>query len=87
MALTESKKKLSDWLESEIKHFCRNADENSMDRKSGERLWDEPMVGYAGGDDPIFGQLKKDIGPFTGPRWKYLKKHFQRSAFLLKILR
>ncbi|MBW1842587.1 MAG: hypothetical protein JRI75_12470 [Deltaproteobacteria bacterium] len=80
MALTESKKKLSGWLENEIKRFCSNVDENSMDRKNGERLWDEPIVGYAGGDDPLFGQLKKDIGPFYWTPLEIFKKTFPRVS-------
>lgn len=29
----------------------------------GERVFDEPLVGFAKGDDPIFNELKKVIGP------------------------
>jgi len=64
MEIKERAGALSARLENGIKGFCSNADENSMGRESGERLWDEPIVGYSHGDDPLFDKLKKDIGPF-----------------------
>lgn len=78
MTLTYQNKEWGGRLENEIKQYCRTADENSMDRKSGERLWDEPMVGYAGGGDPIFGQFKKDIGSFYWTPLDIFKKTFPK---------
>ena len=81
MKLEKQENKLPDRLENEIKRFCRDADENFMDRKIGERLWDEPMVGYAGGDDPIFGLFKQDIGSFYWTPMEIFKTTFPKVRF------
>lgn len=31
---------------------------------AGERAWDEPLVGFARGDDPMFASYKEHVGPF-----------------------
>jgi epoxyqueuosine reductase QueG len=64
MKVKEHEDGLSFLLENTIKSFCSSPDENSIGRDTDERLWDEPIVGYARGDDPLFNKLKKDIGPF-----------------------
>jgi epoxyqueuosine reductase len=51
------------WVEDLINTFWDSA-ENRMGGDNGERAWDAPLVGYARGDDPLFAQLKKDLGPF-----------------------
>ena len=37
---------------------------NSLHNGTGEPAWGSPQVGYASGDDPLFAQIKADIGPF-----------------------
>jgi epoxyqueuosine reductase QueG len=82
MTLTYQNKEWSDRLENEIKRFCRNVDENYTGNKHGERLWDEPVVGYANGDDPVFDQLKKDIGPFYWTPLEIFIKTFPETGVL-----
>ena len=56
------------WLENTIKEFCRNSPENSMKNEENERAFDEPLVGFSNGADPLYEELKKDIGsPFMTP--------------------
>ncbi len=55
---------LSIKIENAIKGFCGSAVENSSGSNSDERLWDEPIVGFARGDDPLFDKIKSNIGPF-----------------------
>ena len=43
--------------------FCRSP-ENVLQAASAEPAWDEPLVGFAGGDDAIFQQYKQAVGPF-----------------------
>jgi hypothetical protein len=76
MSLTYQNQEWSNRLENEIKRFCSSRDENAINRKGGEKLWDEPMVGYAGGDDPIFGQFKQDIGSFYWTPLEIFKQTF-----------
>lgn len=56
------------WLENSIHEFCRDSPENSMRNEENERAFDEPLVGFSNGEDPLYDELKKDIGsPFMIP--------------------
>jgi epoxyqueuosine reductase len=63
MELEQQKKELSLLLVREIKRYCFGG-ENAMEKGSSEKLWDEPLIGFANGGDPLFDYLKKDIGSF-----------------------
>ena len=52
------------WVEQIIRDFWANSALNTLANGTGEKAWDEPLVGYAHGDDPLFGKIKADIGPF-----------------------
>jgi epoxyqueuosine reductase QueG len=71
-------KEVSDILENGIKSFCGSTDENSSGKDSDERLWDDPIVGFAQGDDPLFHKLKKDIGPFYWAPLEIFTKAFPK---------
>lgn len=51
------------WLEKLVRDFCATP-ANSLANGTGEPAWDSPQFGYARGDDPLFEQIKNDIGPF-----------------------
>ncbi len=52
------------WFARTIKDKITNHVGNSMEYPFyGERIFDEPLVGFARGDDPIFEELKSVIGP------------------------
>jgi epoxyqueuosine reductase len=55
---------LSSWLSREIKEFVAASPENRLKNDTGERAWDEPLVGFSNGADPIYLWIKEDIGPF-----------------------
>jgi len=37
---------------------------NSLQSISGEKAWDEALIGFSRGNDPLYTQLKTDIGSF-----------------------
>ncbi len=47
----------------EMRRFVLESGENRFP-ESGERYFDEPLVGYAAADDPLFAEYKRLIGPF-----------------------
>lgn len=51
-------------IESLIFDFWATSPENTLNNGTGEKAWDEPLVRVAAGDDPLFAQIKFDIGPF-----------------------
>ena len=51
------------WIRGLIEDFIESS-ENTMENSANDRVFEEPIVGYARGDDPIFEEFKKDIGAF-----------------------
>ena len=54
------------WIEKTIKEFAESG-ENSLRNESNEIAWEEPLIGFSQGDDPLYAQLKLMIGDFL---WK-----------------
>jgi epoxyqueuosine reductase QueG len=52
------------WMTQAIRSFVREDPGNRLDRLDGSPIFEEPLVGFAAGDDPIFQQLKQVIGEF-----------------------
>jgi epoxyqueuosine reductase len=46
-----------------IQSFCHSP-QNSLQTASGEAAWDDPLVGFAAGDDALFEAYKEYVGPF-----------------------
>jgi epoxyqueuosine reductase QueG len=51
-------------IKSLICDYAANAATNSLHLETEEKAWDEPLVGFSRGDDPIYEQYKENIGPF-----------------------
>jgi epoxyqueuosine reductase QueG len=69
------------WVADEIRNLVCNDAGNRLDRLDGSAIFDEPLVGFVAGDDPIFARLKEVIGPFhLTPREALLTKAEQRSV-------
>lgn len=52
------------WITDEIKAFAREDPGNRLDKLDGSLIYEEPLVGFVAGDDPIFLQLQEVIGGF-----------------------
>ena len=51
-------------LERIITDFVGTSPENSLKNEANERAWDEVIVGFASGADPLFEEYKDHVGPF-----------------------
>jgi hypothetical protein len=51
------------FIEKAIIQFTKKSPANRR-RVDGGRYWDQPLVGFASGEDPLFGQYKKIIGKY-----------------------
>jgi ferredoxin len=60
---TSTSIKMAQLIESEIKSFVRNSPLNRMPDDANQPIFDEPLVKFADGNDPLFEQLKSIIGP------------------------
>jgi epoxyqueuosine reductase len=56
------------WLTEGITEFCRTSPLNNLKNAGNDRIFDEPLVGFSNGADPLYGFLQRDIGaPFMTP--------------------
>lgn len=59
---------LAVWITEIIEDFHLNSPENSLRFEHHERIFDEPLVGFSNGGDPLYGFFKEDIGsPYVPP--------------------
>ena len=47
-----------------IRNFAADSPLNSLRNEAKEKAWDEPLVGFAAGNDAIFELFKDKVGPF-----------------------
>jgi epoxyqueuosine reductase len=64
MLHNEHKADSSVWIKNIIRDFLQFSENNTLGAEPHERAWAEPLVGFSRGDDPLYEQFKKDIGPF-----------------------
>lgn len=55
---------LSNWLKALIENFMADASENNLENGTGEKAFEMPLVGFAGGADPLFTAYKDHVGAF-----------------------
>jgi ferredoxin len=69
----------ANWLMESIKEFCRTSPENSLKNAENDPAFDEPLVGFSNGADPLYEFLQKDIGsPYMTPI-KIFRKSFPET--------
>jgi epoxyqueuosine reductase len=52
------------YIQSFIVNFTAKSPNNSIRNSANEKAWDEPLVGFSRGEDPLYQYLKEDIGRF-----------------------
>jgi hypothetical protein len=63
-----------------IKDYVAKTPTNSIRNTENERAWNEPLVGFSSGDDPIYQFYKEDIGPFYWTPIEIFKLSFPEIA-------
>ncbi len=61
--LTKDRFSLSAWVEESVRDFTKSPGNNLGDTHD-EPAFDVPLVGFSSGDDPLYGEFKRLIGPF-----------------------
>ncbi len=51
-------------IENIIVDFIKTSPENTLQMKSNEPAWEEALIGYSSGADPIFDSYKQHVGEF-----------------------
>jgi epoxyqueuosine reductase len=52
------------WMGDKIKNYAQQSTSNRLGPPGAGRIFDDPIVGFASGADPLFQELKEVIGPF-----------------------
>jgi len=52
------------WIHSVVREFVLQSPLNSLQNPQKEKAWDEPLVGFSRGDDPLYQAYKEHVGPF-----------------------
>jgi epoxyqueuosine reductase len=67
------------FIERQIKEFVRISPDNRLSFLNDYVMWDEPLVGFADGDDPIFTEYKTIIAPEHLTPREALAKTYNKS--------
>jgi len=54
----------SDWIESIVLDFIQASPDNTLSDSSNEKAWEEAIVGFSIGSDPIYDEFRTVVGPF-----------------------
>jgi epoxyqueuosine reductase QueG len=75
MAKKQISKDTRAWVVNVIRDFINTSPMNTMTDDSGEPAWDDVLVGFASGADPIWQQYKEYVGPFHWTPWEVFNQH------------
>lgn len=64
-------------VESLIRDFIDNDPANTLENETGEKAFENPLVGFASGADPLFEQYKDYVGPFFVTPWELFAATFR----------
>jgi len=64
------------WVQGLIKGFICDSPENTLKDSSDERAFDEPIVGFSNGADPLYEEFKDHVGPFCWTPSEIFSKTF-----------
>ncbi|MFX0016975.1 MAG: epoxyqueuosine reductase [Candidatus Hermodarchaeota archaeon] len=62
--MNTTKKDPAVWVKTIIEKFLNDPAENTLQDKTNQRAWAEPLIGFSNGADPLFQFYKQDIGEF-----------------------
>ena len=52
------------WVEGLLRDYWATSPQNALANGTGEKAWDEPLIGFARASHPLFAQLATDLAPF-----------------------
>jgi epoxyqueuosine reductase len=65
----------AEWIRRSILRFIATSPGNSLRNAGGDPAWDDALVGFASGADPIWQQYKEHVGPFHWTPWEVFSQH------------
>jgi epoxyqueuosine reductase len=67
---------LAAWVTGVIQDFIRESPENTLQNPANEKAWDDPLVGFSCGADPLYQTYKEVVGPFHWTPWEIFTHTF-----------
>jgi epoxyqueuosine reductase len=64
-----------EWIKAVIRDFIAGSALNTMKNTAGDPAWDDVLVGFASGADPLWQQYKEYVGPFHWTPWEVFNQH------------
>ena len=52
------------WIEAVIRDFIGGSPENSLENEANEKAFENPLVGFSRGDDPLYNEYKEHVGEY-----------------------
>ena len=65
----------ADWIKDLVRDFIVTSTHNTMQNDTEDPAWDDALVGFASGADPIWQQYKEYVGPFHWTPWEVFAQH------------
>ncbi len=75
-----------EWIKKNIKAFIKTSSLNTMQDGSGEAAWDQVLIGFSSGIDPIWQQYKEYVGAFHWTPWEVFNQHCPDENVIAKEL-
>jgi len=66
------------WIEGLVRDFLIHSPDNSLRNPAGDRAFEDGMVGFSKGDDPLYDEYKEVVGPFHWTPWEIFTKTFPK---------
>jgi hypothetical protein len=63
------------WITNLIRDFISTSPHNTMKNKTADPAWDDALVGFASGADPIWQQYKEYVGAFHWTPWEVFNQN------------
>jgi epoxyqueuosine reductase len=68
------------WIEGIIRDFLKGSPDNTLQDPTGEKAFEDMIVGFSSGDDPLFDAYKEHVGPFHWTPWEIFTRTFPEGV-------
>lgn len=68
------------WMEGVVRDFLNHSPDNTLRNPAADRAFEEAIVGFSKGDDPLYDAYKELVGSFHWTPWEIFSKTFPGLA-------
>ena len=67
------------WITTIIQDFIDHSPENTLQNQTNEKAFENPLVGFSKGDDPLYESYKEYVGPSHWMPWEIFHLTFPET--------